>query len=115
MRTRGSGNLQTRAHELPVAGMNSPPVPSRKRTPDPEPDEVRVVREQTREPRLPHDRDESADSQQRAVPDTRGRKAHEDIEAGRVDTDRGPVLQELGRRLPSQQAPAPAKKRRPSR
>ena len=95
--------------------MNSPAVPSPPRAPDPESDEVRVVREQTREPRLPHDRDESADSQQQAVPDERGRKAHEDMKAGRVDTDRGPVLEELGRRLPSSQTPAPAKKRRRSR
>ena len=87
--------------------MNPPAVPPR--APDPESDEVRVVREQTREPRLPHDRDESADSQHQAVPDVRGRKAHEDMKAGRVDTE------ELGRRLPSPQTPAPAKKRRPSR
>ncbi|HYJ97991.1 MAG TPA: hypothetical protein VEX14_08010 [Burkholderiaceae bacterium] len=95
--------------------MNPPVAPPWPRAPAPESDEVRVVREQTREPRLPHDRDESADSQQQAVPDARGRKAHEDMKAGRVDTDRGPVLEELGRRLPSQQTPAPAKKRRPSR
>ena len=92
--------------------MNAPALPPRKPAPDAESDEVRVAREQSREPRLPHDRDESADSQQQAVPDARGRKAHDDVKAGRVDTDRGPVLEELGRRLPSQQAPAPTKKRR---
>jgi len=95
--------------------MSSPAVPPRKRLPDADSNDVRVVREQTREPRLPHDRDESADSQQQAVPDTKGRKAHDDVEAGRVDTDRGPVLEELGRRLPSQQTPAPAKKQRANR
>ena len=70
-------------------------------------DAVRVVRDPEREPRLPHDRDESADSQVKAAPDTQsiGRKAYDDVRAGRVDTDRGPVLEQLGRRLPSNQAP----------
>jgi hypothetical protein len=51
------------------------------------------------EPRLPHERDESADSQQQGdtQPSEIGRKAFEDIRAGRVDTDRGPVLEELFR------------------
>ena len=40
-------------------------------------------------PRLPHERDESADSAGRAPRDII-RKAARDIEAGRVDTDRGP-------------------------
>ena len=85
----------------------------RKRAPDAPPnDEVRVVREHEREPRLPHESDESADSQRKSAPDTLGRKAFDDVEAGRVDTDRGPVLEELGRRLPSQGQPAPAKRRR---
>lgn len=75
-------------------------------------DVVRVTRDHEREPRLPHDRDESADSQVKAAPDTlgKGRKAHDDMAAGRVDTDRGPVLEELGRRLPSNQAPAPRRR-----
>jgi len=42
-------------------------------------------------PRLPHERDQSSDSQQ--TPDGRptevGRQAHEDVERGLVDTDRG--------------------------
>jgi hypothetical protein len=68
--------------------MALPTKPARK--PAPDADAVRVVRERTREPRLPHDRDESADSQNKAAPDTRGigRKAYEDVKAGRVDTDR---------------------------
>jgi hypothetical protein len=89
-----------------------PSTPRRKRAPDAEPDKVRVGREQTPEPRLPHESDESADSQRQSVPDSLGRKAFDDVEAGRVDTDRGPVLEELGRRLPSQGQPAPAKRRR---
>ena len=40
-------------------------------------------------PRLPHERDESADSAGSA-PREIIRKAQRDIEAGRVDTDRGP-------------------------
>ncbi|CAN7195324.1 hypothetical protein LJR069_000500 [Variovorax paradoxus] len=44
-------------------------------------------------PRLPHERDESSDSQQtpNGKPPEIGRKGHEDIERGSVDTDRGPV------------------------
>jgi len=43
------------------------------------------------EPRLPHERDESADSQNTG--DVRGvmQQAHEDLRKGRQDTDRGPV------------------------
>jgi hypothetical protein len=44
-------------------------------------------------PRLPHERDESSDSQQSqdgAPPDI-GERAYEDVERGVVDTDRGPV------------------------
>ncbi|MDM0013954.1 hypothetical protein QTH87_16080 [Variovorax sp. J22P168] len=44
-------------------------------------------------PRLPHEHDQSSDSQQNADGGaTRvGRQAHEDIERGLVDTDRAPV------------------------
>jgi hypothetical protein len=44
-------------------------------------------------PRLPHEHDQSSDSQQSAdggAPQV-GRQAHEDIERGLVDTDKGPV------------------------
>ena len=87
--------------------------PARKREGD-NSDAVRVVRDRTREPRLPHDRDESADSQIKGPPGTQtiGRQAYDDVKAGRVDTDRGPVIEELGRRLPSNEAPAPAAPRR---
>ena len=44
-------------------------------------------------PRLPHERDESADSQ-RSEPRPEMRRALEDIKAGRTDTDRGPPLNE---------------------
>lgn len=94
--------------------MASSTKPARKRARDAAQDAVRVARERTREPRLPHELDESADSQEKAAPDTRaiGRKAYEDVKAGRVDTDRGPVIEELGRRLPSNETPAPARRRR---
>lgn len=53
---------------------------------------------QSREPvpRLPHERDESADSQaaQQQSGERVGKQAHEDIERGLVDTDKGPVLDE---------------------
>jgi hypothetical protein len=44
-------------------------------------------------PRLPHERDQSSDSQQTqdGGPPEVGRKAHDDVERGVVDTDRGPV------------------------
>jgi hypothetical protein len=56
--------------------------------------------EQERMPRLPHEHDESADSQQPA--DTSGheigKRAFDDLQAGRVDTDRGPVMDGVYRR-----------------
>ena len=90
------------------------PKPAPRRVRDAAHDAVHVARDHEPEPRLPHDRDESADSQLPGPPDTQaiGRKAFEDVEAGRVDTDRGPVLEQLGRDLPSNEAPAPARKRR---
>jgi hypothetical protein len=54
-------------------------------------------------PRLPHERDESADSQRSQaeanVPGQEvGEQALRDVRAGRVDTDRGPVMDRLYRR-----------------
>jgi hypothetical protein len=94
--------------------MGTKPKPAPRRVRNVARDAVHVVRDRSREPRLPHDRDESADSQVKGPPNTQaiGRKAFDDIEAGRVDTDRGPVLEELGRRLPSNDTPAPARRRR---
>jgi hypothetical protein len=44
-------------------------------------------------PRLPHEHDQSSDSQeaQDGQPPEVGRRGHDDIERGTVDTDRGPV------------------------
>lgn len=49
---------------------------------------------QEQAPRMPHERDESADSQaaQEASGERVGQQASEDIERGLVDTDKGPVL-----------------------
>jgi hypothetical protein len=45
-------------------------------------------------PRMPHERDESADSQQAQEPSGQrmGQVAHDDMERGLVDTDKGPEL-----------------------
>jgi hypothetical protein len=40
-------------------------------------------------PRLPHEHDESSDSQTSEEPRPVMRRAHDDLEAGRQDTDRG--------------------------
>ena len=50
-------------------------------------------------PRLPHEHDESSDSQesQGGEPPEVGKRAHEDVERGVVDTDRGPVTDRVYR------------------
>ena len=49
---------------------------------------------QDRVPRMPHERDESADSQPRLEPSAKrlGEQAHEDLAQGLVDTSKGPEL-----------------------
>jgi len=51
---------------------------------------------QERTPRMPHERDESADSQPADEPSGKrmGGIAHDDMERGLVDTDKGPALDE---------------------
>ena len=51
-------------------------------------------RQQQPEPRLPHERDESADAQGPAAVDVKQRdtKAFDDLMQGRVDTDKAPVM-----------------------
>jgi hypothetical protein len=46
-------------------------------------------------PRLPNERDESADSQSAQEPSAKrvGRTAHDDLKQGRVDTGKGPVME----------------------
>ena len=52
-------------------------------------------------PRMPHERDESADSQGADEPSGKrmGEIAHDDIERGLVDTDKGPMLNETYEKL----------------
>jgi len=52
-------------------------------------------------PRMPHERDESADSQPSDEPSAKrmGRMAHNDIERGLVDTGIGPPLAETYEKL----------------
>jgi hypothetical protein len=49
---------------------------------------------QQRSPRMPHEHDESADSQAagEASGKRMGERAREDLEQGQVDTDKGPAL-----------------------
>ena len=50
-----------------------------------------------RSPRAPHERDESADNQGQDEPSQRRMAdiARGDMESGKVDTDKGPVLRDL--------------------
>lgn len=65
------------------------------------------------EPRLPHEQDQSADSQSDQAPANAplGEQAHEDLDRGLVDTDRGPVTDRAYRRqqsdVPGQDTPPP--------
>jgi hypothetical protein len=69
---------------------------------------------QERVPRMPHERDESADSQAAQEPSGRsiGRQAQKDMERGLVDTDRGPVLDAAYDKV-REGADSPVKKRAP--
>lgn len=58
-------------------------------------------RRQAPTPRLPHERDESADSQGASEPSAQhvGRAAQADAERGSIDTDKGPVLDRTYQRV----------------
>jgi hypothetical protein len=63
---------------------------------------TRATQAGQRRPRLPHERDESSDGQTAAPAeggDPPGRQAYDDLQRGVVDTDRGPLLDRLYRRL----------------
>lgn len=65
-----------------------------KKTPQPADDgKTRAAQDGESSPRLPHERDESSDSQrnQDGTATDVGKRAHDDVERGAVDTDRGPV------------------------
>lgn len=50
-------------------------------------------------PRLPHEHDESADSQVIEEPRPEIQQAHDDVERGLVDTDRAPGMDKLYKRV----------------
>ena len=62
--------------------------------------DTRVSNDQGAVPRLPHEHDESADSQNSA-PRADMQQAAKDIKAGLVDTDRGPVSDSTYKKLKS--------------
>ncbi len=59
-------------------------------------------------PRLPHERDESSDSQISEAVQPVIQQAHDDVMAGRMDTDRGVPMDNAYQRQkePAEQAPA---------
>jgi hypothetical protein len=71
---------------------------------------TKPVKDEAPAPRLPHERDESSDSQVHQEPPPLMRRAHDDLEAGRVDTDRGPPMNEAYQR--QQEAPVPKRAER---
>jgi hypothetical protein len=79
--------------------MASPP---HRNPPPPTPPSTQPSRSTDNEPRLPHERDESSDSQDQDGANDPGREvgeqAFKDLREGRVDTDRGPVMDRLYRR-----------------
>jgi hypothetical protein len=50
-------------------------------------------------PRLPHEHDESADSQNSEEPQAVIQQAHDDVQRGLVDTDRAPGMGQVYKRL----------------
>ena len=94
-------------------------IPSRRRqgvtkgkVPRPQGDTLPVPgNTQERGPRTPHERDQSADSQAASEPSQPrlAQAAREDIERGVVDTDKGPVLDQVYDKL-REDAADPVKK-----
>lgn len=79
--------------------MASPADPTRKPLPAPgqQPERTTATRGGEREPRLPHERDQSSDQQGAAAeqPTEIGRHAARDQRRGLPDTDRGPVIERI--------------------
>jgi hypothetical protein len=72
-----------------------PATGSRAKAPDRQGNTIPAQGEtQDQVPRMPHERDESADSQLAAEPSGKrlGRIAHDDVEQGQQDTGKGPAL-----------------------
>ncbi len=77
------------AKKTPAAGKSAGITPQT----DGDDGETQVEQDGSSAPRLPHERDQSADSQQNQDGSTPkvGKDAFNDVERGAVDTDRGPV------------------------
>ncbi len=77
-------------------------TPTRKQPADPQKDagggKTKVAQDGESSPRLPHERDQSSDSQQTrdGKPTERGRRAHDDVDRGLVDTDEGLRADKVG-------------------
>ncbi len=77
-------------------------TPTRKQPADPQKDagggKTKVAQDGESSPRLQHERDQSSDSQQTrdGKPTERGRRAHDDVERGLVDTDEGLRADKVG-------------------
>ena len=71
------------------------------------------VRPQAPSPHLPHEDDQSSQSQASATPQHRpiGEKAYEDTTSEREDTDRGPVMDDIYHRLVVAERAEAAKRR----
>ncbi|MET0335938.1 MAG: hypothetical protein ABW190_16855 [Rhizobacter sp.] len=69
---------------------------------------TKPVQEHRSVPRMPHERDESSDSQVTPAPRPLMRKAHDDLAAGRVDTDRAAPMNDAYQRQKETPRPAPS-------
>lgn len=78
------------------------------------PDKTTPSRANEREPRLPHERDQSSEPHAPVLEDARkvGEQAKSDLDRGLVDTDRGPVLERLNTEHFTPAAKRAARKRR---
>ena len=63
-------------------------------------------------PRLPHEHDESSDSQTPGEVQPIIQQAHDDVMSGRVDTDRGVPMEQAYQRQKEHAAPSPKKPKR---
>lgn len=70
-----------------------PTPPARRRSPKGATTQHLAGDDRGEDTRLPHERDESSDSQQTAPREVM-KRAHDDVVHGRQDTDRGPVADE---------------------
>lgn len=84
MKRRDQTSIQTQQAPKPRA------VPER-------PERTTATRAGEREPRLPHERDQSSDQQGAAAeqPSEVGKQAARDQQRGLQDTDRGPVIERI--------------------